>query len=477
MSDITTPRTPTPGSRGSKALNSPPPITSSDLTPPPSTQMPKQSGIYFRELNHHQTARLVSPPATTRPTPRARPEFKNGQFPTLEDVSGIPDSQCRDIVQELIPALGETRMALAHSKLQLNLLSIESVEAAQRAEAEHDLTRREVEVLQAGSPVLRNRASLYPDPRSPLAQVQRHLESSIKQGRGLEVENYQLQRRLKQAKKVIKHLDAKNTQLTEDNALLRDRIKQNRDHFNEIRSFAHQTTGNGSRPSTQSPQRNRNIPANSSRQRKQNPLDALLIADQLLSGEALSVPATPTPHRAARHNASHIRGTHSMSSLPTTPSRSRPATADQALRTPLNQIVPAPLPSYSAPAKQLGQLPSSRRREDRESTISVTDDEAMTDEDVPASQASQAASSMLRRFPGPSSQGSPRMGTQERLVQAKLLGKLSKPYGYGERTEMFREEEGSDGETEGRTRKKVRLDSGGREEVGLGIGLWPSPKR
>ena len=207
MSDIVIPRTPTPGSKGSKApYASPPPIPSSDLTPPPSTQIPRHAEFLQADAHRASDAGPASPPATTKPTPAMKYDSWKGNFPNVHEAQDLPEEQLRDLIAEVLPALGETRMNLAHTKLQLNLLSIETAEAAQRAEVEHDLTRREFEVLQAGSPDLRTRNALVPDLRSPLAQVQQHLDVAIQNGRELETENYQLQHRLKQAKKVIKHL-------------------------------------------------------------------------------------------------------------------------------------------------------------------------------------------------------------------------------------------------------------------------------
>lgn len=449
-------------------------MSASTFTPPPSTQLPKNGVSQHREdTSSDAPARLASPPTTTRPAPRARTEFRNGQLPTLEEVRDVPDSQLRNLVLELIPAVGESRMALAHTKLQLNLLSIETAEWSQRAEAEHDLTRREVEVLQAGSPILRHRTALNPDPRSPLAQVQRHLESSIKQGRDLETENFALQRRLKQAKKVIKHLDGKSSQLLEDNQLLRERIRQNRAHFNEFRAFTYQDY---TPPlSAQAPPQRTKIADNiSAHPNNQNPLDALLMAAQRYP---LSVPSTPTPNRANRYNHTHTRGTHSMSSLPSTPSRSRPMTAEELLRTPVNQIIPTSHVNFSTPATQTTILSQNRVQEDRDSTISASDDEVLTDEDIPASQASQAASSLLRRYAGPNSQDSAKMSNQERMVQTKLTGKVSKQKGTKEKA-VDRYDDVDDADGGNRLRKRARTnDMRSQEQVGLGIGLWPSPRR
>ena len=474
MASIAVLRTPTPGSKGTKiGYTSPPARASSELTPPPSTQIPK----YAPTLPHLDTEQeslrsLASPSPSSRMTPFSQREPWNGRFPTLAETKAIPESDLRDLVDELLPTLGETRMALAHSNLQLNLLSIEAHEAVQRAEVEHDMTRREVEVLQAGSPVLRNRAPLLLDPMSPLAQVQRQLEISIERIRELEADKYQLQRRLKQAKRVIKHVDGRNLRLSEDNKLLRERIRQNRDHANAMRLSSLQQVGHTPRPFAQTPpQREKVQLPRSTPASRQDPLDALLMADQILNSDPASVPATPTPSRALKLHSGHTRGTQSLSSLPSTPTRIRPSTADELLRTPLNQVISSTYLSYSAPASRNARSRIERAHEDRDSTISASEDEAITDEDLPASQASQAASGMLLKFPGfqPGRQQAD-AGKQEPARQTRLLGKVTKHKSIPSKVQNKREAE-SDGEDGSTMRKRARLGQGTVERVGLGIGI------
>lgn len=391
----------------------------------------------------------------------------------------MAEEELRDLVTDLIPALGETRMVLAHTKLQLNLLRIEAEEAAHRAEVEHDMTKREVEVLQASSPILRNRPPQVNDAASPIIQIQQQLEISLQNAQELEVENSQLSHRLKQAKRVIMHLSGKNSQLTEDNQLLRERIRQNRDHFNALCESGTQLFSQSPRPAFQTPPpRIKASQSGSSRATGQNPLDALLMADQILREDPTSVPSTPTPYRATRQNQGHARGTQSLSSLPSTPNRSRPLTADEMFRTPANQAIHPYHLAHSAPATHVARLALPRNNEDRDSTISASEDEARSDEDVPASQASQAASSMLRRNPGIGSGRSTPMSTsnQEWLVQTKLRGKIVKP-GANDRGQKHRYEEESAPGDEMRSRKRARIESGKSERLGLGIGVWTSPRR
>ena len=405
-------------------------------------------------------------------TPFTQREPWNGRFPTTEEVRVIPESDLRDLVDELLPALGETRMALAHSKLQLNLLSIEAAEAVQRAEVEHGMTRREVEVLQAASPVLRNRAPMLFDSASPFAQVQRQLELSIEGSRELEMDKYALQRRLKQAKRVIRHVDGKNLRLLEDNKLLRERIRQNRDHTDAMWSWNSQYFVHTPKALAQTPQQREKAQLQrSTPTTRQDPLDALLMADQILNSNPSSVPTTPTPARALKLNSGHTRGTQSLSSLPSTPTRVIPLTTDELLRTPLNQVISTAQLSYSAPASRNARSRLEPTIEDRDSTISASEDEAVTDEDMPVSQASQAASGMLRQFPG-SQPASHHIltGPQEHGRQAILVGKVVKPRSAQFKVRDKRQAE-SDGEGDSQVRKRARLEQGTDGRVGLGIGV------
>ena len=465
MQETIIPRTPSPQDTTTKpAYASPPPRPSSHLTPPPTTEIPRQSPNFVATGNGDSQVEII---------PNDSNGIRSGRLPTVEEARNLSNDECRELVLELLPAIGETRMALAHTQLQLNLLSIESTEAAQRAEVEHDMTRREVEVLRAGSPVIRNRTPLLSDPRSPISQIQRQLELAVEAGRELEKENVQLQHRLRQAKKVIRHLNGKNSQLLEDNDLLRERIKQNRNHIDAIRAADPQFLGLSPSSTHLTPSKAKTSKAGRSHTPSQNPLDALLMADQILSGDPSSVPATPSPYQAMKQTSGHIRGAHSLSSLPSTPTRTRPMTASEVQHTPVNRIISTSHLSYSAPTKQQQKQ---RARADRDSTISASEDEALTDEDVPASQASQAASSMLRQFPGSSPEHSQQPSSQRgpKTIQSKLARKITKPK-TARPGNKRKHDSDSDVERAGvRKRTKTKV---GDSNLGLGIGVWPSPSR
>lgn len=403
------------------------------LTPPPTTQTNRYTSFNIVQQNRIHNRKDGHNP---------------GRLPTLEEARTFSAEKCRDLVLELIPTLGETRMALAHTQLQLNLLNIETTEAAQRAEVEQEMLRREADIFRAGSPVLRGRGTPY-DEKSTLTHLQRQLEAALEAGRDLESDSYQLKHRLRQAKRVIKHLSSQKTQQAEDIDLLRARIKQNRASIEANRS----ANPNQFPRAFNGPTHIRTNRLMRSATPAQTSLDALLMADQILSADPTSMPATPSPHRTAKPRHGHARGVQSLSSLPSTPTRPRRMSAIELLATPVNRITyTSPnAAAYTAPAKQ-SQAP--RLRDDRDGTISVSDDEALTDDDtIPASQASQVASSMLKKHPASSPQYPwMRSVTASQTASSKVV------------TE--REEE--------RPRKKAKTAG---IDIGLGIRAWGSPAR
>ncbi|MCJ1386146.1 hypothetical protein MMC17_009272 [Xylographa soralifera] len=481
------PRTPTPTSKGMENIeghtlnapyHSPPSNLAGDMTPPPSTQPMKAMYKTSSHLLPKATENIfASPPATLKPMSYSNQAWKSGNLPSLDQVRDLPEGQLRELVSELLPAISEARMSTAHAKLQHSLLSIEIAEIAQRAAVEHEIMRRELEVLQASSPMLQSRNAFTANTPTQ-GQVKSAFEAATKRNRFLESENTLLQRRLKQGKRVIKHLDGKNIRMEEANELLRQRIRQNREHVDAMRLSGMISLDNTPRVAYDVPaQRLRSTNPNSTaRNGTQDPFHTLLFAGQVLSGETTSVPSTPTHPRSIKTLHGHTRGTHSLSSLPMTPVRSRPMTADDALSTPFNQIVPTSHTSFSAPNTQFVSHADTSRRSDRDSTISASDqDEAYTDDDVPASQASQAATNMLLQKPGSSADKGPWQSTAEDrgTTQRKILGKITKP-GYDMLEPGKKRPNYLMGERSERSSKKTK-SLATVEQMGLGIAVWSSP--
>lgn len=439
------PSTPPARSRSADSMNKPaytsPPPMSASMTPPPSTQPPRFQSPVNRMSADPGEAFLVSPPPTTLRSNALR------ALPTPDAIAKADIEELRSMAQDLVAAVREARTSAAHFKLQHSLLAMESEQAAQRAEVEHQMTRREVEVLQAAEHKQRTSFSMHS--RTPQPPPHPQIEALTRACRGLEDDRDEAEKRLVRAKKLVELEKDKNELLEEENALLKKRIRENREHFTRLKSLSPSYTT--SRDAYTTPQRR--APPRFPESAPNHNIAALLAADQVLSRESLSVPSTPTRTHTSKFKHGHTRGAHSLSSLHSTPVQTRPITHDGYSES----MVP-----FSAPASQLVIESAERERHDRDSTISISDAEEVNDENIPQSQASSLASNMLRRNPGSQeslrlSQGAERSSN---LLQSKLFGPVKK-------SSHLRKRGASLGESDIKA-KKAKLSQG----VGLGIEAW-----
>jgi hypothetical protein len=362
-------------------------------------------------------------------------------------------SQLKDMAQDLLNAVKEARTTAAHFKLQYSLLDMETREAAQRAEIEHQMTRKEMEVLHAVEQ--RHRAALTLAARNSVPPPNAQIQSLTQTCKALEEKRDEAEKRLERAKRVIELEKDKSELLAEENELLKRRIRENREHFTRFKSQS---------PNWSTPRDLFATPHRRTQQRfpestpSHQPFAALLAADQVLNGAegSLSVPSTPTKSTVSKMKHGHTRGAHSLSSLHTTPARTRPVTSDGFGETRYPMSAPAPPFGESA----------ERDRHERDSTISVSDDDgSVSDDEIQQSQASSLATDMLRKNPGSQeslrlSQGAERSSN---LLQSKLFGNVRKPAVDG----VTGKRRGSFDEDAIRA-KKARLANG----VGLGIKEW-----
>jgi hypothetical protein len=382
--------------------------------------------------------------------------------------------------QTLQAKLAESRMTAAHYKLQHNLLTIETEEVAKRMEVEHEMTRREVDVLQHAC---QSRDSPNQD---YIAKLKAYCYA-------VEEDNKALYHRLENAKKIIEMKDDELASAKDKEERLLTRIRENREHLNYLRSpggIFHVATpkpSNSSYPAT--PQQYRSTPKHTpmtgrsvrqGRDHNQEPFAALLLADRVLSQENNSAPSTPITSRRAdpRTPNKHSRGVQSLSSLPATPRSGRPGTTDSIL-----------LPSVQFTPQAESHLASTqhsreRRRKSRDSTISASDNEELKhpeelaraalssfreeSEEIPESQASQNAAEMLRIDPRESFEVAASRtntptptGEKSSLLQSKIFGSVTK--GTTEKRKR-----GDDEVVAGYSAKKLRA---GPEGIGLGIGF------
>ncbi|TGO34092.1 hypothetical protein BHYA_0213g00220 [Botrytis hyacinthi] len=462
---------------------------SSSTTPPPSSQI---SNIHQSLPNQRTATTSPSDLGSSRATDSngiKAASFPNiTRLPTAQEITDASTEEKTEMIKMLISdnsklenAIRESRMEQAHCKLQNTLLALESEEAIKHLEAEHELTRREVQVLKLA---YQGRS----DPHAPSPEYVSRLKAICK---SLETENKTIKRRLERAKKVIEAKDDQLEAANETNDRLTQRIRENREHINIMRSpggFFHVATpklSHNSYPAT--PQQYRRTPHQTpmtgrsmaeSREHGQEPGFAALLA--AAHHENNSAPSTPLISQRAgprtpvnRHN----RGVQSLSSLPNTPPSARPGTAQSTLL-PSAQFMPHSA-SRSAYANRTPKLPPrERRRESRDSTISAEDVEefnssrfegrgrgSVDHEEIQESRAAQSANEMLRVNPresfevAPSRTNTPNPVTaKSELLQSKIWGTVTKP--------VVEKRKRDDHYSSGQSNKKSRAS----DPIGLGIG-------
>jgi len=464
------------------------------MTPPPSSQVPdhRQASTPLLRASTPTPSVLSSPPPTIVNGHRRDPVVGRTYIkPSGQDIAEASIEELRDMLKGVLAenskldiAAREARMSAAHYKLQHNLLSIETEEATKRMEVEHDMTRREVEILQRAN-------QGFGDSNLPTQDFLAKLKDDI---RSLGIENSKLSRRLERAKKIIDTKDDQLVAFQEEKRLLLTRIKENREHLNRLRSpggifhfVANSPKVSNSYSAT--PQQYRATPKHTSmtgrsvrqgRDHSQEPFAALLLADRVLHQENNSAPSTPiVSHRPdPRTPSKHSRGVQSLSSLPTTPGSARPGTANSTLLPSVQFTPQGPRTTdRGSPIQQSRQR--ERRRKSRDSTISASDAEEMaratrayreeSEEEVRESQASSKATEMLRKDPRESFEVASSRATtptqvaeKSGLLQSKLLGMVvTKPT--SEKRKRSEDSYAADYSS-----KKPRAE---RKAIGLGIGF------
>ena len=482
MSELTLPRTPSPQilTRSKDTTGQ----HNRDLTPPPSRVQQLSTKVLQRPFQcGSKEHSLASPPPTVGATPTPVSGGLFGEIPSTENVDNMDETQLRNLVSDmLLPALGEARMAAAHYKLQHNMLSIENAEFMQRAAVEQEMTHREMQVLQICAQGHHEGRGASMSPRAPQDSVQKSLYLALKHCQILQKENLISEKRLQKAKKLISHRDAHIDDLEDCVQRLRHRIHQNRDHFNALRASGNVSVGNT--PATKAPGYRQTpktsalgLPSHDIRSGSQNAFDALLIAGEVMSGEAASVPSTPTPARPRATRQAHVRGAHSLSSLQTTPARARPATAESIYHSPSDRLLAHSEQRLSRKEEKPSEEDGGRH--DRDSTISVSDHEEAyggLDDNVPASQASQKATSMLRHLMTSQRDPGTAFHNDAFLLQTKITGNVRKP-GLQTSYSSRKHEAEQSYDHSPRSSKRTKLDRTSPVRVGLGIGNIPSPTK
>lgn len=407
-------------------------------TPPVSAQIPSSE-----RDDETKASALTSTPTTSR-------KNASKDLPSVEHVEHAGVEELRSMAKGLIGDLTDARITAANARLQHHLLLLETSQAAERAEVESQLSRRQVDFLRVKQSKPDSR-SIYPSASAVQPPVNT-LESLTQSMKDLESHCEALEELCDKLKRE-KELQSERIQsLSEHNALLVTRIRENREHFTRIRERSpifHTPREAYTTPRRKYPRYQDDTPAH-------GPFAALIAADQILSQETASVPSTPTKSYGGRYKHGHTRGAHSLSSIPTPQSKERPSTSDGFLG---SQLL------LSAPGSQLVNESAERERRDRDSTISVSSNENGGDRDaLTQSQASSLAADMLRKNPT-TYESLRQLQDAEKtsnLLQSKIFGSVRKPLNESPSSKLKRQYGFTDAHPKS---KKIRSD----EKVGLGI--------
>ncbi|KAI1001471.1 hypothetical protein K3495_g6729 [Podosphaera aphanis] len=221
----------------------------------------------------------------------SKPTFEQLKSASIEELKEILNKTYNEN-KKLETAAIEARKNAAHHKLQFNLLTIESQEALNRLQVENFMLRQETEVLRQNS---HNSARA------------KYIEKLREYCRFTENDNVITHHRLNKTKKIIKIQAIRLASAREEITLLKGRIRQNRQHINEMRSpggplhyismpdtrsitldkFCRTPGCNHSLKESHSPQCQ-----DTSRKNKEN-LNALLLAGSILNQRSNSIPSTP----------------------------------------------------------------------------------------------------------------------------------------------------------------------------------------
>ncbi|KAK1515681.1 uncharacterized protein CCOS01_12879 [Colletotrichum costaricense] len=469
-------------------------VIPSSLTPPPSSQLLAHTGngVLQTAYGASQRSALFSPPATGHNATVRRDGGLGTEYipPAPQQVVEATADELRAMMQASIAEHAKLKMEAAHHKLQYNLLSLQADEDAKRAAVEHEMTRREIEALRTAEysrHAVRELSAASESAQMKYLQMKMWYEEAMDENEGLV-------RRVRMAKKVISHKEEEIIGLTEERDMLLNRIRENREHFHMLCSpggiFHGAMTPKQATVSTpQQPHRatpKQQTPRSANREARvvdrdhgPEPIAALL---QALSQDNNSAPSTPTTavRPAPRMPPKHTRNAQSLSALPTTPLSRTQRHEQQSGLLPSVNLVPQSEPRYrysnsqmipGTPPPAIQERVQERARKSRESTISADDNEELArqalesvaksasflsqasrnsrgarrplpggsgnedEEEVYESQASQAASEMLRRDPRESFEvassvgsrdGTPAPAEKSARLQAKLFSGITK---------------------------------------------------
>lgn len=356
----------------------------------------------------------------------------------MSGLENATSDQLKANIAELQAACHEAKMSAAHHKLQYRMLAQESAAAIERLAVEARMAQSENEVLYhaeqsrvAAAPALSPaQAGVVPIQKELYHRMCREIQLLGEANHGLDAE-------CRRQNRIIEHQETEIASLGDKVTLMRERIRESREHMHKLRRAnppghldatprsVYGTPHRGQMRSHPQPQR----------------FEALLQASEMASQE--SARAGPSSRKG------HQRNTHSMSSLPATPQRMPPPSyqTPQGRQAPARMPATAPMPrttnvlrtpdvysQQSLPVPHTegpqsdGTVSASEHEDDSEAETDIIEPE----DDVGESFASRAATQMLRtgqqQAKRDSFKGSGMLPpTSERpLKQTKLFGSIRK---------------------------------------------------
>ena len=356
-----------------------------------------------------------------------------------EQIASASAEELRKKITEMQGALQEARMSAAHHKLQYQMLAQESAAAIERMGVEARMAQYENEVIHVAEQARVAATPVHPSPlQEGMIPVQKDLyQKMCKEIQQLTEDRNYLVEDYSQKEKTIMRQDIEIASLSDKVMLMRERIRENREHMNRYR----RNYGGSQIDSTPRSMYNDPLRSGVSSQEQPQPFAALLQASEMASQEA---------KRPMAAKKGHTRNTHSMSSLPATPSRMHQQQpmyqTPQGRHQPLKVPSTAPVPRtsamrtpdvYSQPTLPISQV----QGPPSEGTVSAHDDDSEAETDIieqddhdaiSESQASRAASQMLRSSQEQQAQRDSFKGSgmlqpgSEKMKQTKLFGTVRK---------------------------------------------------
>ena len=354
---------------------------------------------------------------------------------TAEQIATASIEELRNKIPELQAALQEAKMSAAHDKLQYQMLAQESAAAIERMGVEARMAQYENEVIHVAEQARTAATPVQPSPfQEGMIPVQKDLyQRMCREIQQLTEERNYLASEHSQKDKTMMRQDIEIASLTDKVMLMRERIRENREHTNRYRR------SHGSSQIDSTPRSMYNDPLRNgvSSQEQPQPFAALLQASEMASQEA---------RRPMGAKKGHTRNTHSTSSLPTTPNHMRKQPlyqTPQGRHPPLKVPSTAPVPRTSAmrtpDVYAQSALPVSHPPPPpSEGTVSAHDDDSEAETDIieqddhdaiSESQASRAASQMLRSSQeqlAKSQDSGMSQPSSQRMKQTKLFGAVRK---------------------------------------------------